>query len=238
VSRTPARGSFTVAGGTVGYAFTSAEDGDLGLEVDDATRHARQQAVAPMPWLMAHQVHGAAVLRRMGDASTPAPSPGAIAERAADAIVTDQAGLAVAVRVGDCAPVLLAGAGPVVAAVHAGWRGLVAGVVETAAAAMGVRVERALLGPCIGPCCYAFGEPELTEVAERFGASVTVRSDTGRTALDVPAAVNAALASAGAPAAERVGGCTGCGSPPRMYSHRVRQEPGRQAGVIWIEAPR
>jgi polyphenol oxidase len=238
VSPTPSawRGALHVPGGTVGWAFSTAADGDLGAEVDDALRHQRQQAIVAKRWVMAHQVHGADVVDLTGGASLPAiAQPGAIADVEADAIVTDGPDLAVAVRIGDCAPLLLVGAGPVVAAVHAGWRGLVAGVVETAVATLGVPVEHALLGPCIGACCYAFAEADLAPVADHFGQVVRATTTEGAPALDVPAAVDAALMRAGAPRAERIGGCTGCGSP-EMFSHRVRHQTGRQAGVVWIEA--
>jgi polyphenol oxidase len=231
----PLRGLVAVAGGTAGWAFTTAEDGDLAATVTDDDRHHIEQSVVPRRWVMAHQVHGADVLTLTGDVPLPSvAAPGAIVSVNADAIVTDHRRVAVAVRTGDCAPVLLVGDGPVVAAVHAGWRGLVAGVIEAAVQAMGVPVTRAFLGPCIWPCCYAFGAVELATVEERCGATVRARTGEGAMALDVPAAVDAALALAGAPAAERVGACTGCGQPP-MFSHRVRRESGRQAGVVWID---
>jgi polyphenol oxidase len=233
------RGQVTVVGGTVGWAFTAAHDGDLAATVPDDVRHQVEQSVVALRWVMTRQVHGAAVLRLTGSDElpsgvSPADSPGTIAGVDADAIVTDRPGLAVAVRTGDCAPLLLVGDGPVVAAVHAGWRGLVAGVVESAVASLGVPVHRALLGPCIGPCCYAFGADDLAAVEGRFGAGVSSETRHGAVALDLPATVTAALLQAGVASADRIGSCTGCGEP-RMFSHRIRAEAGRQAGVVWID---
>jgi polyphenol oxidase len=232
---TPLRGTLATAGGVVGWAFTDAHLGDLGASVGDDDRLALEQSVAPLPWVMVHQVHGDGVLDLTGNQPLPvAATTGALADVEADAIVIDRPGVVVAVRSGDCAPLLLVGSGPVVAAVHAGWRGLVAGVVEAAVATMGVPVTEALLGPCIWPCCYAFGEADLARAEARFGPAVRGRTADGQLALDVPVAVDAALAAAGAPGATRVGGCTGCGVLP-MFSHRVRAESGRQAGAVWIE---
>jgi YfiH family protein len=121
------------------------------------------------------QVHGANVLvRRSGDAQ-----PGVLSEPGAldaDAIVSNDPGLALAVRVADCVPLLMAdrrtGA---VAAVHAGWRGLGAGVpaatVEALAHEFGTRPSDlvAAAGPCIGACCYEVGE----DVYRRFEAAFT-----------------------------------------------------------------
>lgn len=115
--------------------------------------------VSPGHLLTLRQVHGAAVaVARHGliDVWTPPE---------ADALVTDDPAYAVAVRVADCAPVLIAdGRRGVVAVVHAGWRGTMAG-----AAVAGVRglIELfgsspadlvAAIGPCLGPCCGEVGE--------------------------------------------------------------------------------
>jgi copper oxidase (laccase) domain-containing protein len=125
-----------------------------------------------------------------------------------------------------------------VAAIHVGWRGLVAGVVEGAAEAVrraGGRRVRAVIGPSIHPCCYEFGAADLDRVAARYGGGVRATTRSGRPALDMPAAVASALAASPDTEVLRAGlGCTGCGTPP-MFSHRARGDTARQAMVVWLE---
>jgi YfiH family protein len=115
--------------------------------------------------LLINQVHGTdvAIVRR-GE-SPPSTRP------TADAIVTDDPDVAIAVRVADCAPILLADTRrPVVGAMHAGWRGTVASIVRHAVAVLeaefGSRPEElvAAIGPCLGVCCGEVGD----EVIEAF----------------------------------------------------------------------
>ena len=93
------------------------------------------------------------------------------------------------------------------------------------------RVEAAL-GPCIRAECYEFGTAELDRVVARYGEAVRGRTATGASALDVPAAVAAALAGAGVDLVHDEGVCTSCS--PGYYSHRARGEPERQALVVWL----
>jgi polyphenol oxidase len=117
--------------------------------------------------LLVHQVHQADVAVASDDRPRPWPQP------RADAIVSDDPAVAVAVRVADCVPILLADErGQAVAAVHAGWRGTarraaIAGV-EALQVHYGVRPERLLaaVGPSIGPCCYDVGEATRTAFRE------------------------------------------------------------------------
>lgn len=106
-----------------------------------------------------HQVHGDCVERLIVTDVLPSPAP------RADAGVTLRSDVAISVRVADCVPILLADQdGRGVAAVHAGWRGAAAGIVERAVEALsqatGAAADRiiAAIGPSIGPCCYEVGE--------------------------------------------------------------------------------
>ena len=142
---------------------------------------------------------------------------------------------ALAVMTADCAPLALTSSEGVIAAVHAGWRGLVAGVVQAAVAVMreqGAGQVEAALGPCIHAECYEFAEAELDQVAARLGAGVRAELPDGRSALDLPAAVRAALEEAGATLAHDVDECTAC-LGDRYFSHRARNETERQAMVVW-----
>lgn len=159
--------------------------------------------------------------------------PGGCAGQEADAAVTAVPGAVLSIQTADCAPLLLRGEG-VVGVVHAGWRGLVAGVIETAAAAMdalGSPPVSAVLGPCIRARCYEFAEPELMGVADVYGAAVRSVTAWGTPALDLAAGVAEALTRLDV-ALDDVGTCTACS--PRHYSYRARAEQERQVLAAWL----
>jgi YfiH family protein len=151
------------------------------------------------------QVHGA-VVRRAGGRGEPG-----------DGVWSDTRGEPLLVFAADCLPIAVAranGAEPAIAAVHIGWRGLLAGVVEAAAAALGGARLAAVVGPGIGPCCYDVGEEVAGPFRARFGAGV-VRERR----LDLRTAVERALRDAGASAVSHVDLCTAC-HPELFFSHR------------------
>ena len=170
------------------------------------------------------QVHGVAVATAQQCAGQgPAPE--------ADAVVSEEIGVRIAVVTADCLPILLAGdRGRVVAAVHAGWRGLAGGVISACLAALRERLgisERvaAVIGPHIGKCCYEVDEPVLSAFAERFSeilprASHRTRPGHARLALDLLA--REALRAEGVES-DRIGflegACTACDAE-RFYSYR------------------
>jgi YfiH family protein len=207
--------------------FTSAADGDLSVRLPAATLTAARSRVLDLPWTWLHQVHGAEVVE--------VEFPGDRAGAAADAAVTTGSGAALAIHTADCAPVALVSPQGVVGAVHAGWRGIEAGVIEATVDRMrslGAVELQAVVGPCIRVECYEFGVDDLGRLAARYGPAVRGETRQGRAALDVPAAVLAALGRAGV---ETVGGppvCTACDE--RFFSHRARQDTGRQALLVWI----
>lgn len=135
--------------------------------------------------------------------------------------------LAAMVLTADCTPVVL-GARGAVAALHAGWRGLAAGVLEE-----GVRALRqvggegevvAIVGPCAGVCCYEVGE----EVHAAFGGS----HRNGKL-IDLRAIAHERLTSAGVAQVGDVPACTICDE--RFFSYRREGvRAGRQAGIAWI----
>jgi YfiH family protein len=160
--------------------------------------------------------------------------PGEHAGTSADAAVTAHAGCRLAIRTADCAPVVLASDGAV-GVVHAGWRGVLDGVVQAAVTKLraigGEGAVRAAIGPCIHAECYEFSPADLDAVAGRLGPTVRSSTATGRPALDVPAAVRAALADSGVELVHDADVCTACS--PAHFSHRARADKERQAMVVW-----
>jgi polyphenol oxidase len=178
----------------------------------------------------AKQVHGRALLVTGGD-------PVAMLEQEADALVAERSGDAVAVRVADCVPVLLADPGSGnVAAVHAGWRGVVAGVVAVAKERLGGAGLLAAIGPCIGPCCFEVGADVGAEIAAATSEDAIARRDeaTGKVFVDLRRAVRAQLRALGLAdeAIEDVGGCTRCDAKHYYSYRRDGDASGRLIGVI------
>jgi polyphenol oxidase len=179
----------------------------------------------PGRWAWARQVHG-------GDALEPV-GPGRAGD--ADALVTTAPALPLLVLVADCAPVALV-AGEAVAAVHVGWRGLLAGVVPTAvelARRRGGGPLRAVVGPCISATHYEFGARELDQLTRRLGPTISGRTADGTAALDLRAGVRAALDDAGVAEHTDVDLCTYASDA--YFSHRRDGVTGRQALIITRE---
>ena len=215
-----ARAVFTTRRG--GHSHGPYESLNLGRLTDDDEESVRRNRVAleadlGRPLAFVRQVHGGDVIRRTAP-SDPPPE--------ADGHATAQREFAPTVLTADCLPIALAADGAV-AMLHAGWRGLAAGVVGE-----GVRALRAVggrgpigaaIGPGAGPCCYEVGE----EVLKVFG-------ETGPN-LDLKAIARARLQQAGVAAVHDVGLCTICSSPDLFFSHRRdRGVTGRQAGIVWL----
>lgn len=183
---------------------------------------------------IARQVHGATTV--VADDTWPAA--GAAESQAvvpeADAVVTTTPGLAVAVVVADCVPVLLADpVAGVVAAIHAGRPGLAAGVVRSAldtVSRLGGDPARsyAVLGPAICGRCYEVPDRMRDDVAGRVPQSWST-TRWGTAALDLPAGVTAQLTDAGVRVTD-LGLCTL--TDDRFFSHRREAPTGRFAGVI------
>ena len=154
-----------------------------------------------------------------------------------DALWTDRTGLALSVITADCVPLVLAGGGRV-AAVHAGWRGVVAGVVGRAVAALGAPPGElaAWIGPAIGVCCYEVGEEVAEAVAGATDPGVVApgAGADGRPHLDLAGAVRRQLARAGVPEPRILVHCTRC-DPERLWSYRREgQGVGRNVAYVWM----
>lgn len=183
---------------------------------------------------MLDEVHGIDVVE-VDDVAASDP----VVAGVGDVLVANRREVQLAVWTADCAPIFLVADDGTVVGAHGGWKGLADGVVDVAVAAAsrgGGRVVAAVVGPVIGPCCYEFGLDDLHAVAAGTHArpeSIAGRTGGGAVALDVVAAVGAALAHHGVEL-DAVGPCTGCDD--RWFSHRVRSDAERQATVAIVEA--
>jgi len=196
-----------------------------------ALLRARLALPAEPHWL--RQVHGCAVADTAVDSR----------DRRADAVIAARSGAVCAVLTADCLPLLLCDeAGIRVAAVHAGWRGLAAGVIEATVARLEVPPRRLLcwLGPAIGPGAFEVG-------AEVRACFLAQGDTTGTQAAFVPAPSGRWLADLYALARERLRACgvariQGGGlctytDPERFFSYRRDGVTGRMASLIWIDRP-
>ena len=175
------------------------------------------------------QRHGSGVLAARDSA------PGAYLVKATawpdgDALVTDEPGLALIAHGADCLTVaLVAPGGQRLAVAHAGWRGLVAGVLEAAAARVGAGFAAAV-GPGAGACCYAVGDDVADQLRARFGDDVAVDRHA-----DLALCARRALERAGAAVVATSGLCTIC-DEQRFHSHRRDGAgSGRQAVIALLE---
>lgn len=195
----------------------------------------REHLDLPAEPLWLRQIHGCDCLR------AETLSSGAAAEAAtADAAVTGRAGVVCAVLTADCLPILLCtDDGRQVGAVHAGWRGLAAGVLDSALRMLSCPASRVLawIGPGIGPSAFEVGG----EVREAFmraapeAAAAFQPRPGGRWLADLPALARQRLAAAGV--THIVGGdlCTYSQSRD-FFSYRRDGTTGRMASLIWLQS--
>lgn len=175
------------------------------------------------------QVHGS----RVCETTSVSAQPGAGAlERleSADGQVTRSRGIALAALTADCLPIAIAGRGAA-AMLHAGWRGLQAGVIAAGVRRLGS--ERgplaAAIGPGAGPCCYEVGH----EVHAAFDG-LPARVHRGRK-LDLKAIARHQLLAVGVADVHDIAICTICSDPSLLFSHRRDHGvTGRQAGLAWL----
>jgi YfiH family protein len=177
---------------------------------------------------MAWQRHGATVTRAQ---SRGIVTPGTVYDHC-DGLWSDEPGRAMLLLAADCMPIAIArakGERPAVGILHAGWRGVLAGIVAAGARALGGRSLTAAIGPSIGPCCYEVGPEVAGPFREAFGADV-VREGK----LDLWTATERALRAAGVDAVERLDLCTAC-NPDRFFSHRRDHgRTGRQGVIAYV----
>lgn len=210
---------------------------NLGTHVGDeaaavTANRARLREAAELPsdprWL--EQVHGTRVLDLDRESGPQLPP--------ADGAVSGRAGVVCAVLTADCLPVLLCDrSGGRVGAAHAGWRGLLRGVLPAAVAALGAAPSDVLawLGPAIGPAAFEVG-PEVRDAyleADPGTAACFEPNARGRWQADLYALARLSLARAGVEAVYGGGYCTFT-ERARFFSHRREAPCGRMATLIWL----
>ena len=222
----------TRAGGASRGAYEGLNLGmGSGDDVEDVARNRaalRQSLPAEPLWL--RQVHGIDVV----NADTAESNP------EADAAVARRAGKVCVALTADCLPVLLCDEeGTIVAAVHAGWRGLCAGVIEQTLRAMDrpAAALLAYLGPAIGPAAYEVGAEVRAAfvTADATAAAAFAPGKPGKFHADLYALARARLEKRGVARIYGGGYCT-YSERERFYSYRRDGATGRMASLIWMDA--
>ena len=215
----------TRVGGVSEGPFASLNLGKLTLDREEHVAENRRRLCADVDAdasrLTLNRQRHSAVVNRAVDGSRGEPG---------DGLWTDEPGLPLLTLAADCVPIALAREDrPALAVLHAGWRGLLDGIVAAGVAAAGGTL-RAAVGPAIGPCCYEVG-PEVAEPFRgRFGSDVV----TNRM-LDLWTAAERALGEAGVAKVERFDLCTSC-NPELFFSHRRDDGVTGRQGVIGVVA--
>jgi YfiH family protein len=201
--------------------------GDAASNVAANRRRLREKLMLPSEPVWLDQVHGAKVL----DLDTEPVGP-------ADGAVTGQPGTVCVVLTADCLPVLLCDrAGRRIGGAHAGWKGLLGGVLPAAVRALGVPpgTVMAWLGPAIGPAAFEVGNDvrDAYLAADPNAARHFAPNQRGRWQADLYGLARASLASAGVDAVYGGGFCT-FEERHRFFSHRREAPCGRMASLIWL----
>ena len=199
------------------------KSGDDVAHVDENRRRACAAIGANLEMLaLNYQVHSDRVVRA---------AAGMRGEHA-DGLWTDEPGLPILAMSADCLPIALAridSSTPAVAVLHAGWKGLLAGIVAAGSEALGDGKLAAAIGPGIGPCCYEVGEEVAVPFRARFGDDV-VRARR----LDLWTSAERALRAAGVERVDRFDRCTAC-EPETFFSHRRDAgRTGRQGVIAYV----
>jgi YfiH family protein len=223
------------ANGQPGHVAGPYADFNLGTHVGDepgrvAANRAALRSALPAEPLWLSQVHGTRVVNADG-ADVPPNSE-------ADAAVARKAGVVLAIQTADCLPVLLCDrAGSVVAAAHAGWRGLSAGVIENAVGAMGVPPGDVIawLGPAIGPRAYEVGADvvEAFTAGDAGAATSFAPKANGKFLADLYALARRRLARLGVASVSGGDACTHA-EADRFFSFRRDGRTGRMASLVWL----
>ncbi|HSG22705.1 MAG TPA: peptidoglycan editing factor PgeF [Azonexus sp.] len=219
---------------TGGCSLAPWDSFNLGDHVGDspalvAANRSRLRALLPAEPIWLKQVHGITAVNADFEANL----------LEADAAYARQPGKVCVVMTADCLPVLFCDrAGTVVAATHAGWRGLAAGVLETTIGKMGVQASELLawLGPAIGPECFEVGDEVHAAFIDHDPAAEPAFSPRlpGKWLADIYALARQRLQSAGVTSISGGGFCT-FSDAERFFSYRRDGVTGRMASLIWLD---
>jgi YfiH family protein len=197
--------------------------------VVNRTRLCEAVAADPDGATMAWQRHGGTVTRAQPRGII---TPGTVYDHC-DGLWSDEQGRAMLLLTADCMPIAVArtnGSRPAVEILHAGWRGLLAGIVAAGVRAIGAHGLAAAIGPSIGPCCYEVGDEVATPFREAFGDDVVWEGNK----LDLWTSAERALRAAGVEHVDRFDLCTSCHSD-RFFSHRRDHgRTGRQGVIAYV----
>ena len=226
-----------------GKSRTPYDDGNgggglnLGVHVGDNLEAVRSnrallRSILPAEPAWLSQVHGSGVV----DAAAVEDAP------QADASISTEPGVVCAIQTADCLPVLFCDAGGrVIGAAHAGWRGLVGGVLEHTVDAMrdaGGTDILAWLGPAIGPQCFEVGQDVFDAFALKDPGNATafrpIAGSPGKYLADIYALAHRTLQGAGVTRISGGGWCT-VTEQSRFYSFRRDKVTGRMASLIWLK---
>jgi YfiH family protein len=222
-------GSFVLPGGA-SVLFTSRADGNMssvggaGAQDGAGNRERLRLRLGLAALARGYQVHGAAVQVVTAPHQDPPENDSLVR---ADGQVTGLEGIGVTVLSADCLPIAIAGEGAV-GILHAGWRGLAAGVIDQGVSALRDISAKgplhAVVGPCAGACCYEVGP----EVHSALDSPVE-----GQANIDLRAIAHRMLTESGVATVEDLDACTICDE--RFFSHRREGErAGRMAAVAWL----
>jgi YfiH family protein len=219
MARRPAAGCWAFTAEAQGASVAFAGRGAAGNREEVLAGLTGQQR--QVAW--ARQIHSARVLRA---------HPGECGE--GDALVSHGSAVALSIVTADCVPVLLAGPQGI-AAVHAGWRGIAAGVVPAAIEALGEAPSSltSWIGPAIGPCCYETGPDVAAKVAAASDPAIVAEGPNGRPYLDLQLAVRRQLETAGLHQVQVIPLCTRCAAATLHSYRRDGKAGGRNHAFIW-----
>lgn len=191
--------------------------------------------LSPRNLIWLKQVHGTEVLVLKGNEKLP-PFPLPF-----DAVITDQKDVILLIRTADCIPIFLWDPhNQIIGAIHAGWRGVLRGIIPKAinemVRAFPTKPQNLIvaLGPSIKGCCYEFKGKELEEFLKRFGPQVITQKD-GVPHLDLPLCALKELERCGVQKIEEIPNCTFC--DPRFHSWRRQRERKRNYNFITLSPP-
>jgi len=214
-------------GNTIVSLVSEKEDGDFSAnQTRNASLEENQSKLRYGQWNWLSQEHGTEIIWLEQN------------ERAlgvkGDAIATSSSQKVMAITVADCLPLLLAEQSGIVSLLHLGWRGIDRGLLEKTLEFIRTRSDEpisAVLGPCIGVCCYEFGQEELRTLVEKYGNQIAGKTNTGAVSFNIRSCVKEILNSFDVDIRFEDSSCTHC--DPHYWSFRADGTDKRQVMIAW-----